>query len=123
LIAVVVVLSTLAKCAMQVGIGVALVSVSIGHVGLFVVEVGISEHGPKPGSVMEEPSGNALSVAIEVGIEVAEDEEDRFAKDAMPVRIGVTLMPIFIGHVRVFAVEFGIPKHGPGLAGNRYSLG
>jgi len=75
LIVVVVVLSTLAKFALRVGIGMALVSVSIGYVGIFVVQVGISEHGRKPGSVMEEPSGNGSSVAVEVAIGVAEDDD------------------------------------------------
>lgn len=40
----------------------------IGHGQVFVVESGISEHGPGPGSVMEESSGNGSSVAVEVGI-------------------------------------------------------
>jgi hypothetical protein len=58
---------------------------------------------------MEEPSGNGSSVAVEVGVEVAEAEEDKFAEDAMTVGIAVS-----IGHVGVFVVEFGISEHGPG---------
>lgn len=58
---------------------------------------------------MEEPSGNGLSVAAGVGVEIAEAEEDKFAEDATTVGIAVS-----IGHVSVFVVEFGISEHGPG---------
>jgi hypothetical protein len=59
-----------AEDAMAVGI-----AVSIGHVGVFVVEFGISEHSPRPGSVMEAASGNGSSVAVEEGMGVAEDDD------------------------------------------------
>jgi hypothetical protein len=59
-----------------VGIEVALISVFIGQVGVFGVELGISERGPgQPGSFMGEASGNGSRVAIEKGIGVAEDDE------------------------------------------------
>jgi hypothetical protein len=61
---------------MPVGIGVALVSVFIGQVGVFAVELGISKRGPgQPGSFMGEASGNGSRVAVEDGIGVAEDDE------------------------------------------------
>jgi hypothetical protein len=60
---------------MIVGIGVALVLVFIGQVGVFGVELGVSERGPgQPGSFMEAAIGNGSGTAVEVGVEVAEDD-------------------------------------------------
>jgi hypothetical protein len=65
-----------AEDAVPVGTGVALVSVFIGQVGVFGVELGISERGPgQPGSFVGEASGNGSRVTVEEGIGVAEDDE------------------------------------------------
>jgi hypothetical protein len=58
---------------------------------------------------MEEPIGNGSSVAVEVGIGIAEDDEGSSAEDATTVGIAVS-----IGHVGVFIVGFGVSEHGPG---------
>jgi hypothetical protein len=54
---------------------VALVSVFIGQVGVFGVELGVSEHDSGPCFDMEAAGGNGSGTAVEEGMEVSEDDD------------------------------------------------